>query len=46
MFLVDLIEAEAKGRDLVAIHVHAYACLCSRDCVALLSCINITENDI
>ena len=44
MFLVDIIETAVSGRDLIA--VHAYITLCLRDCVALFSCLNITEKEL
>ena len=34
-----------SGTDLIAVHVHAYTTLCLRDCVALFSCLNITEKE-
>ena len=46
MFLVDSIETAVSGRDLIAVHVHAYITLCLRDCVALFSRLNITEKEL
>ena len=46
MFLVDIIVTAVSGRDLIAVHVHAYITLCLRDCVALFSRLNIIEKEL
>jgi hypothetical protein len=46
MYLVDIIETAVSGRDLIALHLHAYITLCLRDCVALFSRLNITETEL
>ena len=46
MFLVEVLDTFATGRQVQILHVHSYLCLCLRDCVALFSRVNITDEEL
>ena len=46
MFLVDVVEARARGRQQESLHVLAFLCLCLRDCVSLFNRLQISYSQV
>ena len=46
MFLVDVVEARARGRQQESLHVLAFLCLCLRDCVSLFNRLQISDSQV